>query len=433
MPEKQGDGFELFLIDFGAVANPQIQSGGSTVAGTFGYMPPEQLMGKPCPASDIYALGAMLAYMLSGVEPAAMQVSDFRLIIDPHLESVPQPVVATLRQMLAPNIQDRICDYDKLIHVFRQYQKNSFENNTLGSSRKHLSELSIKLKKVKSYGQIGNIELWDMLSDQTPRDIPEVYSKLNTSAVPNIISVNETITNLLKPIITYSFKHSFVTSLIWLICSTLLFIAICYFVKESKIPGFLAFLPFIAFFDLISFVGLIMSLGSLPYKKLEVYKQNQKDFTEANSPVFRQRCKKNAVYQKVLAFGKKTVATIVDVSYKSTNNKFIEPFPFTSTDAINKQYYSTTPTDIKAYYCHEDATFIIRYKFNPPDDSSPLDLVHEITTYTDCEDTLKPGDLIPILYYINPDDNREVISTPFPVPFQDFISYDNILGYSKDV
>ena len=46
--------YKVTLLDFGAVANPQIQTGGSTVAGTFGYMPPEQLMGQAQPGSDIY-------------------------------------------------------------------------------------------------------------------------------------------------------------------------------------------------------------------------------------------------------------------------------------------------------------------------------------------------------------------------------------------
>ena len=47
-----GDNYMVHLIDFGAVANPQVQSGGSTVAGTYGYMPPEQLTGKPQPANE---------------------------------------------------------------------------------------------------------------------------------------------------------------------------------------------------------------------------------------------------------------------------------------------------------------------------------------------------------------------------------------------
>jgi serine/threonine protein kinase len=72
-----GDDYEVYLIDFGAVANPQVQGGGSTVAGTFGYMAPEQLTGKPCPASDIYSLAAVAVYLISGRSPADMPMKDF--------------------------------------------------------------------------------------------------------------------------------------------------------------------------------------------------------------------------------------------------------------------------------------------------------------------------------------------------------------------
>ncbi|MBQ1926838.1 MAG: serine/threonine protein kinase, partial [Proteobacteria bacterium] len=61
---SKGDDFKVFLIDFGAVANPQVQGGGSTVAGTYGFMPPEQLTGNPVPASDIYSLAAVMVNLL---------------------------------------------------------------------------------------------------------------------------------------------------------------------------------------------------------------------------------------------------------------------------------------------------------------------------------------------------------------------------------
>ena len=65
----KGDQYKAWLIDYGAVANPQVQSGGSTVAGTFGYMPSEQLTGNPIPASVIYSLAAVIVYVLSGRSP----------------------------------------------------------------------------------------------------------------------------------------------------------------------------------------------------------------------------------------------------------------------------------------------------------------------------------------------------------------------------
>jgi hypothetical protein len=64
---------KVVLIDFGAVREAVTADGlGSTVVGTFGYMPPEQYAGQSVAATDIFALGATLVELLTGRPPGEL-------------------------------------------------------------------------------------------------------------------------------------------------------------------------------------------------------------------------------------------------------------------------------------------------------------------------------------------------------------------------
>ncbi len=96
------------LVDFGGVCHgwrPE-QTGGSTVTGTYGYMPPEQLMGRVSPQSDLYALGATLLHVVTGRDPTEFDFDSGRLSVPEQIELRP-----TLRRaidtMLAPAPRDR--------------------------------------------------------------------------------------------------------------------------------------------------------------------------------------------------------------------------------------------------------------------------------------------------------------------------------------
>ena len=102
---------KIWLIDFGAVANPQKQSSGSTIAGTFGYMAPEQLQGEVSTRSDFYALGATALHLLTGVFPYEIPSELFNLQFHPVIEEkapkTTRPMIELLDYLLASNAEKR--------------------------------------------------------------------------------------------------------------------------------------------------------------------------------------------------------------------------------------------------------------------------------------------------------------------------------------
>lgn len=74
------EGQNVYLVDFGAVQEAIHPEGGSTIVGTYGYMAPEQLLGRASAASDLYALGATLVHLLAGKAPSELPQRELRLL-----------------------------------------------------------------------------------------------------------------------------------------------------------------------------------------------------------------------------------------------------------------------------------------------------------------------------------------------------------------
>ncbi|MCS6885287.1 MAG: DUF4388 domain-containing protein [Acidobacteriota bacterium] len=63
----------LMLIDFGAVCRAASQGQQrQTLIGSPGYAPPEQQVGRPVPQSDLYAAGATIVRLLTGIHPSQL-------------------------------------------------------------------------------------------------------------------------------------------------------------------------------------------------------------------------------------------------------------------------------------------------------------------------------------------------------------------------
>jgi tRNA A-37 threonylcarbamoyl transferase component Bud32 len=73
-----GSDGRLTLIDFGA-ANEYTSRATGTLIGKQAYMPVEQIRGKAEPRSDLYALGGVLYWLLTGREPEPLKESHPRL------------------------------------------------------------------------------------------------------------------------------------------------------------------------------------------------------------------------------------------------------------------------------------------------------------------------------------------------------------------
>ena len=98
------------LLDFGSVVDKVLQETRftGTRVGSFGFMAPELMYGKPTPASDVYSLGATLVSLLTGgVDPIELMNSKHRLDFRGKL-NVSKKTESLLWDMTEPDLDLRI-------------------------------------------------------------------------------------------------------------------------------------------------------------------------------------------------------------------------------------------------------------------------------------------------------------------------------------
>jgi len=111
---------KLKLIDFNVAQKMENEATFTgTIVGKQAYLPPEQFRGSACPASDIYALGCCLYYLLVGSDPEPITVSH------PNLEraDVPKELDEIVARATGLEVEDRytsIDDVSVLIHQLLQ-------------------------------------------------------------------------------------------------------------------------------------------------------------------------------------------------------------------------------------------------------------------------------------------------------------------------
>lgn len=115
---------EIYLVDFGSVQDVyrRTLTRNATFVGTFGYMPPEQLLAKTYLASDLYSLGASLIFLLTRTHPADLPQKrmkiDFRSLVN-----INSHFADWLEKMLEPAIEDRYHSATEALQVLQRQPK----------------------------------------------------------------------------------------------------------------------------------------------------------------------------------------------------------------------------------------------------------------------------------------------------------------------
>lgn len=103
-----GEDDRLYLIDFGSVQDRAALEGATfTVVGTYGYVPMEQFGGRTVPASDLYALGATLIHLMTGVAPADLPCQNAQIQFADRV-GIDPAFVNWVSQLIEPDLADRL-------------------------------------------------------------------------------------------------------------------------------------------------------------------------------------------------------------------------------------------------------------------------------------------------------------------------------------
>ena len=137
------------LIDFGSVREGLLPEGGSTVAGTFGYMAPEQFQGRAVLTTDVYAIGALVLTLLSGRAPDKLPHQGLAIDVEAALQgTVPAKWVDAIEQLVNINPDARPSSLKALLNVLDdtgvsadrdvyQHSTKQFNDETRENQREH--------------------------------------------------------------------------------------------------------------------------------------------------------------------------------------------------------------------------------------------------------------------------------------------------------
>jgi len=152
-----GDDGKIYVVDFGAVQDKGSREGVTfTVVGTYGYAPMEQFSGKALPSSDLYALGATLIHLITGVTPAELPTKELRIQFR-HLITSESALISWLEKMAEPIPEKR---FQTAIEASKNLLEGKKSNNYLlapGKSNKIQPPINTRVQIIDTGSQLNII------------------------------------------------------------------------------------------------------------------------------------------------------------------------------------------------------------------------------------------------------------------------------------
>jgi serine/threonine protein kinase len=105
----------LLLVDFAAVSQCSQATNNSTVVGSAGYAPMEQLYGQAVPQSDLYAAGATILRLLTGLHPSKLFNPKEKKFTWENVVAVSPSFAYLINGLLAQNLSERTSSAEALL------------------------------------------------------------------------------------------------------------------------------------------------------------------------------------------------------------------------------------------------------------------------------------------------------------------------------
>ena len=139
----------VYLVDFGSIQNGKTKGTSFTVVGTYGYTPMEQFGGVAVAASDLYALGATMIHLLTGVSPAELTQKDLQILFCDRVK-ISQHFANWLEKITEPALEDRFSSANKALEALGHLCELA-NNSVISNLERH--RLEAEAQKWKNSGQ----------------------------------------------------------------------------------------------------------------------------------------------------------------------------------------------------------------------------------------------------------------------------------------